>query len=517
MIEGITLGIMRKRGIIVIQYKFVAVVLATALFLMACSGTAQVLPERSAMEGDIAGEIMNNDMENNVFEGDYSIIDTENLFSKRDLGGTYDEETCETITLRDGGSTTGSKGVEIDGDVVTIKEEGVYLIEGALANGMIIVDVGKEQKVQLVLNGISIKRDTSAPIYVKQADKVFLTLADKSENMLANGGSFLEIDDNHIDAVIFSKDDLTLNGTGSLTVSAPAGHGVVSKNDLVITGGNYEITAASHGLSGKDSVAVANGSFRVTAGKDAVHSVNDDDDTAGWVYIEDGTFFLDVQGDGIEAMNEINIAGGTLTVAKSDEGLEARLINISGGVIDITASDDGINATDKRISTQEAEVENVQDFGGKKAPHNDANIHISGGVVRIDAEGDGMDSNGHLMVSGGETYVLGSYDAGDGALDYDLSAVITGGIVVAAGQSNMAVNFGSRSTQGSILVNSMSRQQAGTDVILLDADGKELLAHTIEKSFNSVVVSCPAIVDGGTYTLKMGTEETQVTATFHDD
>ncbi len=342
-----------------IQYKFVAVVLATALFLMACSGTAQVLPERSAMEGDIAGEIMNNDMENNVFEGDYSIIDTEKLFSKRDLSGTYDEETCETITLRDGGSTTGSKGVEIDGDVVTIKEEGVYLIEGALANGMIIVDVGKEQKVQLVLNGISIKRDTSAPIYVKQADKVFLTLADKSENMLANGGSFLEIDDNHIDAVIFSKDDLTLNGTGSLTVSAPAGHGVVSKNDLVITGGNYEITAASHGLSGKDSVAVANGSFRVTAGKDAVHSVNDDDDTAGWVYIEDGTFFLDVQGDGIEAMNEINIAGGTLTVAKSDEGLEARLINISGGVIDITASDDGINATDKRISTQEAEVENV--------------------------------------------------------------------------------------------------------------------------------------------------------------
>ena len=113
MIEGITLGIMRKRGIIVIQYKFVAVVLATALFLMACSGTAQVLPERSAMEGDIAGEIMNNDMENNVFEGDYSIIDTENLFSKRDLSGTYDEETCETITLRDGGSTTGSKGVEI--------------------------------------------------------------------------------------------------------------------------------------------------------------------------------------------------------------------------------------------------------------------------------------------------------------------------------------------------------------------------------------------------------------------
>ncbi len=499
------------------QYSFILAAFAMGLLLTACDDGMHPAREMGTAKCETVGEIINNNEGNSVFKGDCSVINTEKLFSKRDLSGAYDEDECSVITLRDGGSTTDGKGVEIDGDTVTIKEEGVYRIDGTLMNGMLIVDVDKKQKVQLVLNGVNIKSDTSAPIYVKQADKVFVTLADKAENMLANGGSFVEIDDNHIDAVIFSKDDLTLNGTGSLTVSAPAGHGVVSKNDLVITGGNYEITAASHGLSGKDSVAVANGSFHVTAGKDAVHSVNDDDDTAGWVYIEDGTFFLDVQGDGIEAMNEINIAGGTLTVAKSDEGLEARLINISGGVIDITASDDGINATDKRISTQEAEVENVQDFGGKKAPHNDANIHISGGVVRIDAEGDGMDSNGHLMVSGGETYVLGSSDAGDGALDYDLSAVITGGIVVAAGQSNMAVNFGSRSTQGSILVNSMSRQQAGTDVILLDADGKELLAHTIEKSFNSVVVSCPAIVDGGTYTLKMGTEETQVTATFHDD
>lgn len=499
------------------QYRFILAALVMGLLLTACNDGMQPAQQMDAAQRETVGEIINNNAGNSVFKGDRSVINTEKLFSKRDLSGAYDEDECSVITLRDGGSTTDGKGVEIDGDTVTIKEEGVYRIDGTLMNGMLIVDVDKKQKVQLVLNGVNIKSDTSAPIYVKQADKVFVTLADKAENMLANGGSFVAIDENHIDAVIFSKDDLTLNGTGSLTVLAPAGHGVVSKNDLVITGGNYEITAASHGLSGKDSVAVANGSFRVTAGKDAVHSVNDDDDAAGWVYIEDGTFFFDAQGDGIEALNEINIAGGTLTVAKSYEGLEARLINISGGTIDITASDDGINATDKRISAQEAEAENVQDFGGKKAPHNDANIHISGGVVRIDAEGDGIDSNGHLMVSGGGTYVLGSSDTGDGALDYDLSATITGGIVVAAGQSNMAVNFGTHSSQGSILINSVSQQQAGSEVILLDADEKELLAHTIEKSFNSIVVSCPAIVDGGTYTLKMGTEETKVTVTLHDD
>lgn len=494
-----------------IQCKFVAAVLLAGLFLTACSGMAQTGQEKSAVEGDIAGEKINNNDKNTVFEGEYSIVETQDLFSDRDLSGAYDEDACETITLRDGGSMTESKGVKIDGDIVTIKEEGVYLIDGALANGMVIVDADKDQKVQLVLNGVDIKSDTSAPIYVKQADKVFVTLADKSENMLANGGSFVEIDENHIDAVIFSKDDLTLNGTGSLTISTSAGHGVVSKDDLVITGGNYEITAASHGLSGKDSVAIADGSFRITAGKDAVHSANDDDDTVGWVYIADGTFFLEAESDGIEALNEISIVGGTLTIAKSYEGLEARLINISGGTIDITASDDGLNATDKRTSTQETEPENAQDFGGRKALHNDANIYISNGVVRIDAEGDGIDSNGHLTVSGGEIYVLGSSSGGDGALDYDLSATITGGIVVAAGQSAMAVNFGGSSTQGSILINSVAQQQAGTDVILLDANGEELLAHTIGKGYNSVVVSCPAIAVGETYTLKMGTEETQIT------
>ncbi|MDE7268223.1 MAG: carbohydrate-binding domain-containing protein, partial [Lachnospiraceae bacterium] len=187
------------------------------------------------------------------------------------------------------------------------------------------------------------------------------------------------------------------------------------------------------------------------------------------------------------------------------------LINISGGTIDITSSDDGLNATDKRTFTQTAQSENMGGFHGMSDTQENANVNITGGTVTINAEGDGIDSNGYITVSGGEVFVMGSSGGGDGALDYGISAQINGGTVVAAGQSGMAVNFCDGSTQGSILVNIQAAQQSGTDVVLLDSDGNELIAQTIEKGYNSVVVSCPEIVDGGTYTLKMGTEETQIT------
>jgi hypothetical protein len=292
----------------------------------------------------------------------------------------------------------------------------------------------------------------------------------------------------------------------------------VSKNDLVITDGTYNITAASHGFSGKDSVAVADGTFNVTAGKDGIHSENDDDDEVGYIYIGGGSFALSVESDGMSAVNEIYVADGNITVSKSYEGLEARLINIVGGVVDITSSDDGLNATDKRggesgESTSEDNFGFKGGFGGGMMDdtQDEANINITGGIININAEGDGVDSNGYFTMSGGELYVTGPSNSGNGALDYGIDATITGGIVVAAGQSGMAVNFGSDSTQGSILVNTSSQNEAGTKIVLTDSDGNKLLEWTMEKSYNSVVISCPEIVDGGTYTVSMGDNTTEVT------
>lgn len=497
-------------------YKYIAAVLAasTLSILFTACGNAKTADTR--------------EVEAKTIDNVNDTVAVSDVFSKRDLSGEYDIAACKSIVLSDAGSTTDADGVTIDGSTITIAKEGEYILSGSLSDGMIIIDADKAEKVQLILNGVEIKSATSAAVYVKQADKVFVTLADGTKNTLSNGGAFVAIDENNIDAVIFSKEDLTLNGTGSLTITSPAGHGIVSKDDLVVANGNYQITAASHGLAGKDSVAVADGVFEITAGKDALHSANDDDDTKGWVYIENGTFQCSVESDGISAVNEIRIAGGKIVIEKSYEGIEARLINISGGEIEITSSDDGLNATDKRNASTGNTKENTNQvqadagndagknfgkggFGGMMDTQEEASINISGGIIRINAEGDGVDSNGYLAMSGGELYVAGPSNSGNGALDYGISASISGGIVVAAGVSGMAQNFGENSTQCAMLVNSSSQQAAGTEISVLDSAGKELVAWTAEKSYNSVVISSPELAVGSTYTVKMGDNTTEVT------
>lgn len=506
------------------RYGYLAAACCVSVLLSAC-GSADAADTKQ-VEAKTAAEANKTDTDVTSGKSDAvqaaipdSIINIADVFSKRDLSGDYDESECGSIVLADSGSAADCGGVSIDGDTVTITAEGDYIVSGALSDGMIIVDVEKTQKVQLVLDGAVIHSNSSAAIYVKQADKVFITLADGSENTLSNGGEFIAIDENNIDAVIFSKEDLTLNGTGSLVITSPAGHGVVSKDDIVVTGGTYDITASSHGLAGKDSVCIADGNLAIEAGKDAIHSENDDDDTLGYVYIEDGVFLFSVESDGISAVNEIYIAGGDITVSKSYEGIEARLINICGGRIDITSADDGLNATDKRGTSdlsgedmERADSPAVQDrhFGGMDTQE-EAKITIAGGEIYINAEGDGIDTNGYLAVNGGEIYVAGPSNSGNGALDYGISASISGGTVIAAGQSGMAQNFGSDSTQGSILVNTQQQQDAGTDIVLLDSDGRELLAWTAGKRYNSVVISCPEIMDGGSYTVKMGDSATEIT------
>ena len=188
-------------------------------------------------------------------------IDTSDMFTNRDKEIGYDESTSVKLTLNGDSISSSSSSVAISGSTATISEEGIYIISGTLDDGMIIIDADKNAKIQLVLDNASINSSTSAAIYVCKADKVFITLAAGSENTLSNGGEYIAIDDNNIDAVIFSKDDLTLNGIGILTINAGTDHGIVSKDDLVITGGTYNITAAGHGLSANDSIRIADGTL----------------------------------------------------------------------------------------------------------------------------------------------------------------------------------------------------------------------------------------------------------------
>ena len=269
------------------------------------------------------------------------IYSYDDMFTERDLDVGYDESSAVKINLADdstivtvGDNTetdaskseetradesvtneteTASSGVSISGNIITITKEGTYVFSGALSEGQIVVDADSA-KVQLVLDNADITCASSAAIYVKNADKTFITLAEGSENILMNTAEYEAIDDNNIDAVIFSKDDLTLNGKGTLTINSEYGHGIVSKDDLKLVGGTYNITAENHALSGKDSVRIADGTYNLTSGKDGIHSENADDDEKGFVYIASGDFTIESTGDGIDASYVVQIDDGDFDI-----------------------------------------------------------------------------------------------------------------------------------------------------------------------------------------------------------
>ena len=230
--------------------------------------------------------------------------------TKADESETDGTKADESVTNE---TETASSGVSISGNIITISKEGTYVLSGALSEGQIVVDADSA-KVQLVLDNADITCASSAAIYVKNADKAFITLAEGSENILMNTAEYEAIDDNNIDAVIFSKDDLTLNGKGTLTINSEYGHGIVSKDDLKLVGGTCNITAKNHALSGKDSVRIAAGTYNLTSGKDGIHSENADDDEKGFVYISSGDFTIESIGDGIDASYVVQIDNGDFDI-----------------------------------------------------------------------------------------------------------------------------------------------------------------------------------------------------------
>ena len=230
--------------------------------------------------------------------------------TKADESETDGTKADESVTNE---TETASSGVSISGNIITITKEGTYVLSGALSEGQIVVDADSA-KVQLVLDNADITCASSAAIYVKNADKTFITLAEGSENILMNTAEYETIDDNNIDAVIFSKDDLTLNGKGTLTINSEYGHGIVSKDDLKLVGGTCNITAKNHALSGKDSVRIAAGTYNLTSGKDGIHSENADDDEKGFVYIASGDFTIESTGDGIDASYVVQIDDGAFDI-----------------------------------------------------------------------------------------------------------------------------------------------------------------------------------------------------------
>ena len=332
-----------------------------------------------------------------------SALDTSDQFSERDLEQKADLSEAVYYNLNDNTD-------------IMITDAGVYVVSGSAENVTVIVDAEDKDKVQIVLDGVTIENEDSPCIYCKNADKLFLTTTD-SENSLSVTGNYIPDVNTTIDAVIFSKDDLVLNGSGTLDISSTE-NGITGKDDLKITGGSITINCVSDALEANDSIRIAGGSINITADKDGLHAENDDDDTRGYIYISGGTLDIKAEDDAIHGTIIVQIDGGDMNIS-AREGIEATWVQINEGTINITATDDGINA-------------------GKKSTICTPTIEFNGGTTSIqmgNGDTDAVDSNGDLYINGGTIDITAR-----SPFDYDGAAEYNGGSIIVNGQLTNSID-----------------------------------------------------------------------------
>ncbi len=244
------------------------------------------------------------------------------MFTQEDLACTPDLSDAVQYTVK-------------SGEDLTLTEAGVYVLSGTAENTVICIETGDEDNVQLVLNGLSVTNTDIPCIYVKNADKVFVTTI--SDSSLSVTGTFTADGDTNTDAAIFSMSDLVLNGTAALTVNS-TDNGIVSKDDLKVTGGTYTVTAASKAFEANDSIRIADGTFDISAAE-GIEST--------YILINGGTIGIEAGDDGINAAIKsdayraaLEINGGeiTVTMASGDtDGIDSNGdLTITGGSIDVT-------------------------------------------------------------------------------------------------------------------------------------------------------------------------------------
>lgn len=327
-------------------------------------------------------------------------------FSERDLNWSY--------------NTKSAKKIQLANEDVEISKEGTYVLSGSLKDKMITVAAGETDKVQLVFDGVNIDNSSGPALYVKSADKVFVTAAKGSINTLSDGSSYSLTDgDSTLDGAIFSKSDLTINGEGTLNITGNYKHAVVSKDDLISVSCILNVKSQNVGLSGKDCVKLGNGTITISAGTDGVRSDNAEDATRGFVYMEDVTLDVTATNDGIQAEtvlksqnSAINIvSGGGYNAFFSDstesyKGLKAGSdLLISQGKYNINSLDDTIHSNNT-ITIAEGELTLSS---GDDGIHADTDLSVTGGNITISNSYEGLEGS-KILISGGNIDVTASDD-----------------------------------------------------------------------------------------------------------
>ena len=334
-------------------------------------------------------------IKNSTVTSSKKIFSSTDLFTNRDLEQTVDTSNSTNYTVSDGND-------------ITISTDGIYNITGTAQNVTIYVDAGDEDKVQIVLDDLSIINETMPCIYVKTASKVFVT--SYGNNTLEVTETFETDGSTKLNGVIFSKADIALNGTGILNIDSTQ-NGITGKDDVKITGGTYNINAEAVAVRANDSIRIADGTLNLIGGTDGLHAENSSDDAKGYIYIGGGSINIKATDDCIHGQSVVQIDDGSVSL-NGAEGIEGTYVQINGGTILIDATGDGINA-------------------GSKSNSYSVNIEITGGtltIVMAEGDTDGIDSNGDIVISGGTISVTGN-----STFDYDGTATYLGGTIIING------------------------------------------------------------------------------------
>lgn len=383
------------------------------------------------------------------------------------------EVSAATVSIDNNSVSINGDGISSEGNVITVSKAGNYNFTGSLDEGQVIIDTDGD--VNFTFNNFSISNSKDAPIVVKNG-KLNIILADDTDNKVSDMRAANTEDENSsgesstkaYDAAIYGESDINLSGSGSLTVEGGYEDAIHSKSSLTVDSGNYTVTASHHGLNGKTSLTVRNGKFDVTTLEDAFHSKGD-------VTVENGEININAGDDAIHADNTLTVKDGKINVAASNEGLEGITVNIEGGDVTVNSSDDGINAAG-------------------------------------DTE-DGTQANYAINISGGNIVIDGPSDGGNAPVDYDVTATITGGSILATGNSGMFEGFnGNNSTQSSIIYYLDNNAAQGSTIKLSDESGNEIFSSSDQtQSYNAVLYSSDKLESGKKYNISVGDSKESVT------
>lgn len=444
-------------------------------------------------------------------------FDISSVITATDLVVTYSAGSAVAITFDGESVSTNHSVVAVSGNTATISMSGTYILSGTLTDGQLIIDAD-DAEVQLIFDNVSMTCSDSAPIYIIDAAKVIITLPEGTESTLTDAAEYVydTEEDDEPNACLFSKDDLVINGTGTLNVVGNYNDGINAKDGLIIVDCTLNVTSADHGIRANDYIEIDGATITVNAGGDGIKAANTTTDGYGYIYISDGTFMIAADGDGMEAATCMLIAGGTFDITTgsgagesastssefggmgysasssssttgSMKGLKASCditvtggdfvidaeddaihtnssVNIEGGSFEIASGDDGIHA-DSELTIAAGYINITQSYEGLEA----GTINIDGGETHVVASDDGLNASdgststysmgmssgsGTLNITGGELYV----NSGGDGLDSNGDINMSDGLVIVSGPTSSAdgaIDFGdngSFSMTGGILL-----------------------------------------------------------------